>query len=325
MQGRSGCAAGYIFAVVVTLQSWSTAAGQVAGRSRRLGGCMSALATTDAAPPDAAPPISCFALQLENMARDYVKHENVIILAVTPANADLATSDALRLAREVDPTGERTVGEQQGRAAGERGVPGGGGGAQGEQRGGGSLGESSSLPARAVVLLHHSAAPHPSNSCAPPGVLTKLDIMDPGTNCRDVLEGMTYQLRNGWIGVVNRGQADINSRVGGGWGGGPGGLGGGCSRACCGVQPHSMPTLTPPAHACRRRSSACLPLQMSMQDARAKEMGFFNKSDYAGQCAQPRQATCVGAHGLVCDYCAALATLCSSQRGSPSPPPLVQA
>lgn len=49
--------------------------------------------------------------ELENMARDYVKHENVIILAVTPANADLATSDALRLAREVDPTGERTIGE----------------------------------------------------------------------------------------------------------------------------------------------------------------------------------------------------------------------
>ena len=48
--------------------------------------------------------------ELETMARDYVKHENVIILAVTPANADLATSDALRLAREVDPTGERTVG-----------------------------------------------------------------------------------------------------------------------------------------------------------------------------------------------------------------------
>ena len=47
------------------------------------------------------------------------------------------------------------------------------------------------------------------------GVLTKIDIMDPGTNCRDVLEGQTYQLRNGWIGVVNRGQADINSKVGG--------------------------------------------------------------------------------------------------------------
>ena len=52
--------------------------------------------------------------ELENMARDYVKHENVIILAVTPANADLATSDALRLAREVDPTGERTIGGRRG-------------------------------------------------------------------------------------------------------------------------------------------------------------------------------------------------------------------
>lgn len=92
--------------------------------------------------------------ELENMARDYVKHENVIILAVTPANADLATSDALRLAREVDPTGERTV-----------------------------------------------------------GVLTKIDIMDPGTNCRDVLDGLTYTLRNGWIGVVNRGQRDIDNKV----------------------------------------------------------------------------------------------------------------
>ena len=38
--------------------------------------------------------------------------DNAIILAVTPANADLATSDALHLAREVDPSGERTIGEQ---------------------------------------------------------------------------------------------------------------------------------------------------------------------------------------------------------------------
>ena len=52
--------------------------------------------------------------ELENMAREYVRHENVIILAVTPANADLATSDALRLAREMDPTGERTIGEERG-------------------------------------------------------------------------------------------------------------------------------------------------------------------------------------------------------------------
>ena len=67
--------------------------------------------------------------ELEDMARTYVKGDNAIILAVTPANADLATSDALHLAREVDPSGDRTI-----------------------------------------------------------GVLTKLDIMDPGTDARDVLE-----------------------------------------------------------------------------------------------------------------------------------------
>ena len=41
-----------------------------------------------------------------------VQGENAIILAVTPANADLATSDALHLAREVDPAGDRTIGEE---------------------------------------------------------------------------------------------------------------------------------------------------------------------------------------------------------------------
>ena len=45
------------------------------------------------------------------------------------------------------------------------------------------------------------------------GVLTKLDIMDPGTNAREVLEGQAVKLKHGWIGVVNRGQADINSRA----------------------------------------------------------------------------------------------------------------
>ncbi|KAK9846911.1 hypothetical protein WJX84_009510, partial [Apatococcus fuscideae] len=47
--------------------------------------------------------------ELEDMARSYIKGDNAIILAVTPANADLATSDALHLAREVDPAGDRTI------------------------------------------------------------------------------------------------------------------------------------------------------------------------------------------------------------------------
>ena len=44
------------------------------------------------------------------MCKQYIKGDNAIILAVSPANADLATSDALRLAKEVDPMGERTIG-----------------------------------------------------------------------------------------------------------------------------------------------------------------------------------------------------------------------
>lgn len=43
------------------------------------------------------------------------------------------------------------------------------------------------------------------------GVLTKLDLMDAGTNALDVLTGRTYPLKLGFIGVVNRSQQDINS------------------------------------------------------------------------------------------------------------------
>ena len=170
--------------------------------------------------------------ELENMARDYVKHENVIILAVTPANADLATSDALRLAREVDPTGERTIG-----AAGCCG----GVGVVEQWAVGGAVvrlhlllrPQPGQLPAACTPASNHAGCLQPA--CPPfflalppflstpvplSGVLTKIDIMDPGTNCRDVLEGASYKLRNGWIGVVNRGQADINSKASGGGGGG---------------------------------------------------------------------------------------------------------
>jgi hypothetical protein len=46
-------------------------------------------------------------------------------------------------------------------------------------------------------------------------VLTKVDIMDRGTDCREVLMGKTLRLKHGWVAVVNRGQADINTKVGG--------------------------------------------------------------------------------------------------------------
>ncbi|XP_073312916.1 phragmoplastin DRP1E-like [Primulina huaijiensis] len=91
---------------------------------------------------------------IENMVRSYVEKPNSIILAISPANQDIATSDAIKLAREVDPSGERTF-----------------------------------------------------------GVLTKLDLMDKGTNAVDVLEGRSYRLQNPWVGVVNRSQADINKNV----------------------------------------------------------------------------------------------------------------
>ncbi|CAI5531847.1 unnamed protein product [Closterium sp. Naga37s-1] len=91
---------------------------------------------------------------IEEMVRQYVEKPNCIILAVSPANQDIATSDAMRMAREVDPEGERTW-----------------------------------------------------------GVLTKLDLMDKGTNALDVLEGRSYKLKYPWVGVVNRSQADINRNV----------------------------------------------------------------------------------------------------------------
>ncbi|XP_042503950.1 phragmoplastin DRP1E-like [Macadamia integrifolia] len=91
---------------------------------------------------------------IENMVRSYIEKPNSVILAISPANQDIATSDAIKISREVDPTGERTF-----------------------------------------------------------GVLTKLDLMDKGTNALDVLEGRSYWLQHPWVGVVNRSQADINRNV----------------------------------------------------------------------------------------------------------------
>jgi dynamin 1-like protein len=42
------------------------------------------------------------------------------------------------------------------------------------------------------------------------GVLTKLDLMDAGTNALDILTGRVYPLKLGFIGVVNRSQRDID-------------------------------------------------------------------------------------------------------------------
>eukprot|EP01060_Flectonema_neradi_P001369 TRINITY_DN1080_c0_g1_i1.p1 TRINITY_DN1080_c0_g1~~TRINITY_DN1080_c0_g1_i1.p1 ORF type:complete len:671 (+),score=119.65 TRINITY_DN1080_c0_g1_i1:72-2015(+) len=89
---------------------------------------------------------------IEDMAIEYCKPKNTIILAVTAANTDIANSDALQLARRVDPQGDRTI-----------------------------------------------------------GVLTKLDLMDAGTNALDVLKGNVVKLKRGFIGLVNRSQRDIDN------------------------------------------------------------------------------------------------------------------
>lgn len=44
------------------------------------------------------------------------------------------------------------------------------------------------------------------------GVITKLDLMDDGTDARDILENKLLPLRRGYIGVVNRSQKDIEGR-----------------------------------------------------------------------------------------------------------------
>lgn len=47
--------------------------------------------------------------QVQEMILSFISNPNSLILCVSPANSDLATSDALKLAREVDPDGERAL------------------------------------------------------------------------------------------------------------------------------------------------------------------------------------------------------------------------
>ena len=43
--------------------------------------------------------------QIRDMLMQFITRDNCLVLAVTPANIDLATSEALKLAKEVDTTG----------------------------------------------------------------------------------------------------------------------------------------------------------------------------------------------------------------------------
>ncbi len=91
--------------------------------------------------------------QIREMVLSYITRPSTIILAVTAANTDIANSDALQLAKKVDPEGNRTV-----------------------------------------------------------GVLTKLDLMDRGTDAGSTLRGEVFKLKLGFVGVVNRSQQDIMER-----------------------------------------------------------------------------------------------------------------
>ena len=44
--------------------------------------------------------------QIRDMIMQFICRDSCLILAVTPANSDLANSDALKLAKDVDPQGE---------------------------------------------------------------------------------------------------------------------------------------------------------------------------------------------------------------------------
>mmetsp|Transcript_4220 Transcript_4220/g.9141 ORF Transcript_4220/g.9141 Transcript_4220/m.9141 type:complete len:743 (-) Transcript_4220:98-2326(-) len=91
---------------------------------------------------------------IRDMCLEYISNPLSIILAVSPANADLANSDALKMAREVDPLGDRTI-----------------------------------------------------------GILTKLDLVDEGVDVLDALDGKVIPLKKGYIGIVNRSQAEINANT----------------------------------------------------------------------------------------------------------------
>ena len=44
--------------------------------------------------------------QIGNIIFSYIKKPNTLILAITPGNTDFATSEAIKLARMVDPEGK---------------------------------------------------------------------------------------------------------------------------------------------------------------------------------------------------------------------------
>ncbi|KAB1283341.1 Interferon-induced GTP-binding protein Mx1, partial [Camelus dromedarius] len=48
--------------------------------------------------------------QIKSLIRKYIQRQETINLVVVPCNVDIATTEALRMAQEVDPDGDRTIG-----------------------------------------------------------------------------------------------------------------------------------------------------------------------------------------------------------------------
>ena len=48
-------------------------------------------------------------VQIRDLILKHISNPNCIILAVTAANTDMATSEALKVAREVDPDGKENI------------------------------------------------------------------------------------------------------------------------------------------------------------------------------------------------------------------------
>ncbi|KAL8270948.1 hypothetical protein Esti_005103 [Eimeria stiedai] len=93
-------------------------------------------------------------LQIRKIVLQYISQPSCVILAITAANTDIANSDSLKIARDADPEGIRTI-----------------------------------------------------------GVVTKIDTMEDGVDCADVLSGKLYPLRRGFVGVVCRSLAQTREHL----------------------------------------------------------------------------------------------------------------
>jgi len=51
--------------------------------------------------------------QIKALIKKYIQRQETINLVVVPCNVDIATTEALSMAQEVDPDGDRTIGKKK--------------------------------------------------------------------------------------------------------------------------------------------------------------------------------------------------------------------